>query len=327
MKFRTEIPVSPFGQSIKHDHPILSIGSCFSDHILRKLETLKFQTDIHPFGTTYNPLSIADQLHAIAHQRRYEVVDLEKRGDTWISFDHHGSFSNTQAKEVISLIDDQLLPTSKKVGKYKWTFLSLGTAWAWFRDNKVVNNCHKFPDYHFDFRLLSIDEMLASLKPALQMWQARNPEVQIVITVSPVRHLRSGLIENNRSKARLIELAHTLANEVAQCSYYPSYELLIDDLRDYRFFDSTLTHPSEQAIEYVWEHFQATFINEHTMESLKAFESFRKALWHRPRVTSGASFDAHLKSMENKLHTWMQRWPYADWRDEKMRLNDLMKMS
>ncbi len=327
MKFRTELLPVPSSPTIHHDHPILSIGSCFSDHILQKLNDHKFQTIIHPFGTTYNPLSMADQLKAISQERKYDVVDLEHRGDTWVSFDHHGMFSNTSAKEVLANIETQLNGASKLLNSYRWTFLSLGTAWAWFRSNKAVNNCHQFPDSDFDFRLLSIEEMYATMQVNLTDWQVKNPDNQIIITVSPVRHLRNGMVENNRSKARLIELAHLLAESIQRCTYYPSYELLLDDLRDYRFFDSTLTHPSQQAIEYIWEHFKATFISEHTKESLKAFESFKKALNHRPRVTSGSSFDAHLSGLEKKLNMWMQRWPNADWRSEKMRLNELIKLT
>lgn len=327
MKFRTELSPSPFSVSIKHDHPILSIGSCFANHVLEKLRDYKFPVQVNPFGTTYNPLSIADQLTAIHRKRLYDVVDLEKYRDSWISFDHHGSFASPTSKGAVDLISNRLESAQNKVGKYRWTILSLGTAWAWFKEGKVVNNCHQIPEREFDFRLLSIDEMHKALSTTISNWQESHPNHVFLITVSPVRHLRSGLMENNRSKARLLEVAHLLNDEFEFVHYYPSYELILDDLRDYRFYDHSLTHPSQQAIEYVWEHFQGTFFDSNTTNTLESFDGFRRALYHRPRQTSGPAFDGHLKSLEKKFEAWIQRWPDADWREEKLRWNELIRMS
>lgn len=326
MKFRTEIPVHPSDQSLKHDHPILSVGSCFAEHIVNKLSAYKFSVVNNPFGITYNPLSIAHQLNVIRKSQKYDVVDLEKFNHHWLSFDHHGSFSTSSSKETLERIENELAAADKHLGKYRTTILSLGTAWAWFRNDKVVNNCHKLPDSEFDFRMLSIEEMTEQLGEALAKWQRDNPDNRVIVTVSPVRHLRSGFEDNNRSKARLIEVAHSLAETIPNTEYYPSYELLIDDLRDYRFYDKTLTHPSEEAIEYVWEHFKATYFSNPTIDTLEKFESFRAALFHRPRQTSGPAFDGHLQALEKKFEAWVQRWPKANWSVEMKRWNELMKM-
>lgn len=326
MKFRTEIPVIPSKHSLQYDHRILSLGSCFADHVVERLNNYKFNTTHNPFGTTYNPLSLADQLNAIRTHRSYSVVDIEKTDRGWVSFDHHGSFTHQKAQQTVEAIDESLTVASSSVGSYKWTILSLGTAWAWFLDNKVVNNCHHLPESHFDFRMLSIDEMTEILGSAIQKWNEANPENTVLITVSPVRHIRSGLIENNRSKARLIEVAHQLAEQLDKCVYYPAYELVLDDLRDYRFFEENLTHPSQQAVQYVWEHFQATFMNQHTMDVMESFEGFRKALYHRPRQTEGPAFTGHLQSLEKKFYAWVQRWPDADWEEEKRRWNELLNL-
>lgn len=326
MKFRTEIPLISSGQLIQHDQPVLSIGSCFAEHISRKIETYKFQVVDNPFGITYNPLSIAQQLNTLLHRQTYDVVDLEKFNDHWLSFHHHSDFTTPSSKETLRKINNQLIPAQKYLGNYRTTIVSLGTAWAWFRQGNVVNNCHKLPDSEFEFRMLSIDEMHQSLHDSLDRWQKSNPDNQIVITVSPVRHLRSGLMDNNRSKARLIELAHLLSENLSNALYYPAYEILMDDLRDYRFYDKSLTHPSEEAVEYVWEHFQSTFFSKQTMESINKFESFRSALFHRPRQTSGPAFDGHLQSLEKKFEAWVQRWPEANWTAEMKRWNDLMNL-
>lgn len=326
MKFRTEVPVVPSDISIQHDHSILSLGSCFAEHIVDKLANAKFSVVNNPFGITYNPLSIADQLNAIQNGRKYDVVDLEKFNHEWVSFDHHGSFSAPTSKESLSKIEHELTLADKHLGKYRTTIISLGTAWAWFRNEKVVNNCHKLPEKEFDFRMLTIEEMTSSLGRALSHWQGANPDNRILLTVSPVRHLRSGFIDNNRSKARLIELAHSLCEITPNTEYYPSYELLLDDLRDYRFYDRSLNHPSEEAVEYVWEHFKSTYFSNSTIGTLEKFESFKASLFHRPRQTSGPAFDGHLQSLEKKFDAWVQRWPDADWSSEKRRWNELMKL-
>ncbi len=327
MRFRTEIPVTKHTSSLQHGQPVLSLGSCFAEHIVGKLLASKFQVVNNPFGTTYNPLSLADQLQAIANHRSYNVADLEKHRGQWLSFDHHGSFTRAHSKDAVDAIQDALEKGQSFNGNYRWTIISLGTAWAWFKDEKVVNNCHKLPESTFDFRVLEIDEMYRALDGALAKWTEKNPDVEILMTVSPVRHTRSGLIDNNRSKARLLELAHLLVEGRDNAYYYPSYELIVDDLRDYRFYDSSLTHPSPQAVEYVWEHFQASFFSNQTLDTLSAFESFRSSLFHRPRQTSGPAFDGHLQSLEKKFSAWVQRWPDADWTEEKLRWNELMKMS
>lgn len=255
------------------------------------------------------------------------MVDLEKFRDSWISFDHHGSFSSATSKGAIEQISTRLESAQKHLGDYRWTILSLGTAWAWFKDGKVVNNCHQLPDREFDFRMLSIEEMFQSLSASITKWQEAHSDHNFLITISPVRHLRSGLIENNRSKARLLEVAHLLTDSLDSVHYYPSYELVMDDLRDYRFYDQSLTHPSSQAVEYVWEHFQATFFDVNTTSTLESFNGFRKALFHRPRQTSGPAFDGHLKNLEKKFEAWIQRWPDADWQEEMERWNELMRLS
>lgn len=326
MKFRTEIPPLKSERPIQHDDSILSLGSCFAEHMVEKLSAYKFNVVHNPFGTTYNPLSLADQLNAIRSSRTYDVVDLEKANSKWFSFDHHGSYSDSTAALALEKIEADLSEASSKTGKYTWTILSLGTAWAWFVEDKVVNNCHQLPESHFDFRMLEIDEMFEALQQAMEKWNEKNPENVFILTVSPVRHLRSGMVDNNRSKARLIELAHLLTENVTNSLYYPSYEMVMDDLRDYRFFDSSLTHPSSEAVEYIWEHFSNTFFTSHTKEMMNAYEGFRKALWHKPRQTSGPAFEGHLQSLEKKFMAWTQRWPEADWTPEKLRWNELLKL-
>lgn len=326
MKFRTEIEAVPFERSLTHEDPAIALGSCFAEHITQRLLDNKFHWISNPFGITYNPLSIARQLHQIRNHSTFNVGDVHKSGSHWISFDHHGRFNAPTAAETIEKISDELNRAQELNGQYRWTTLSLGTAWAWFKEGEVVNNCHQWPDSEFDFRLLTVDEMTEALRESLVRWNQANPDNITFITVSPVRHTRSGLIENNRSKARLIEVAHALVEELPFVFYYPSYELILDDLRDYRFYDQSLTHPSAEAIQYVWEHFSASFFSEHTTDTILAFERFRQQLWHRPRQTSGSGFTSHLQALEKKLDVWEQRWPYASWEIEKRRLNELMRM-
>lgn len=326
MKFRTEIPLVETELSIQHEDAILSLGSCFAEHINDQLKENKFTIFSNPFGITYNPLSIADQLNAIRTDRQYDVVDLEKVGDHWLSFDHHGSFSKNSATEALDIMNASISKAHQKHGLYHYTILSLGTAWAWFLEDKVVNNCHQLPESTFLFRKLEIAEMVDQLGEAMKRWNQANPKNVFILTVSPVRHLRSGFIENNRSKARLIEVVHQLQELVPTSIYYPSYEILMDDLRDYRFYDSSLTHPSAEAIEYVWEHFSSSFFNDHTKDIIGKYAAFNKALWHRPKNTTGPAYEGHLQSLETKFFAWMQKWPDADWTIEKLRWNELLKM-
>ena len=284
MKFRTEIKIKKSSSSITYQDALLFLGSCFSVNIHTKLRTLKFNTRSNPFGITYNPISLANQLHRIMENKEYCTEDLQFHNERWFSFDHHSDFSFTDKIECLTTINTSLETAHQQLKSAKFLFLTLGSSWVYHqnKNNTLVSNCHKLPAKQFTKSLAETSEMVEQLSYSISKIKELNPTIQIVFSISPVRHLADGFFENQVSKGRLFDVIHQLKTNDDSIHYFSAYEIVIDDLRDYRFYNSDLVHPSKEAISYIWEKFTETFISVESNSVIAKVAKVIQASNHRP---------------------------------------------
>jgi hypothetical protein len=318
MQFTLSIDIPPLPKPVIYTDNILLIGSCFTEHMSERLEQHKFKVLSNPHGILFNPLSVASSLDSYLNGKRYAETDLFYLNELWNSWDHHTRFSNIDKDAALTGINNSQAEAAAFVQKADWVVITLGSAFQYYlRDtgNPVANN-HRAPAQWFEKRLLSIDEIITALTATLQNLFAANPFVQVLFTISPVRHIRDGIVDNNRSKARLIEAVHGLCASFEKAHYFPAYELVIDVLRDYRFYDIDMVHPNYPATAFVWEHFVRSCIDAPVHEVMKQVHEIIIARSHRPRFPET---EAHKKFMTRyvcKAKALMERYPYLDLTDE-----------
>ena len=291
MKFRTEIEVNPFPFSIHHKTNVVLMGSCFTLNIGDKLDHAGFQTLSNPFGITFNPASLCKQLAEIISLKEYSSQDLTKHENHFVSLQHHSRFNDSKQELILDSINKEIESAHKALKTADVLILSFGSAWVWKKKGSktVVNNCHKIPAKEFEKELLSLDEIHDLLSIALSELNAFNPSLKVLFTVSPVRHWRQGAVENNRSKSLLLSLVHAAVDQKSNAHYFPSYEIMMDDLRDYRFYADDLLHPSRQAIEYIWEKFGDGFFSAETKAAMALVNKVRAMQNHK--VMTGNTSD------------------------------------
>lgn len=283
MNLLTKIPLTKSKNTIDYSSQLLLLGSCFSENIGAKLEYYKFQGLQNPFGILFHPLAIERLIEKSVNQELFTEEDVFNENEQWHSFDAHSSLSNPSKEQIITDLNNAISRTSTQVNTASHIIITLGTAWVYRKtsSNKVVANCHKVPQSNFTKELLSVEEVVESLKRVITFVQSVNPTVQFIFTVSPVRHLKDGFLENQRSKAHLIAAIHQVLNE-DRVSYFPSYELMIDELRDYRFYAKDMIHPNKTAIEYIWEKFVEVWLASNTSSTMKKIEKVQKGMLHKP---------------------------------------------
>ncbi|HBH05853.1 MAG TPA: GSCFA domain protein [Flavobacteriales bacterium] len=301
MKFRTELHTSSQSDVfLKLGDPALIIGSCFSEHIGKKLQSLKFNVRLNPFGIVYNPVSLGYQIDRIISKSLISEKDLRFRDGLWHSYEHHGMFSDAEPEKLLGRANKSLLNAAEHLKAAKFLFLTFGTSWVFeLKERKtVVSNCHKFPSSEFTHRLASIDETYEGLHQALSRVIEHNSEINIILSISPVRYLKNGHFSNQLSKARLIELVYRLSMGFSRVQYFPAYEIFMDDLRDYRYYDDDLIHPGPQGLKYIWEKFSASFIDEQTSFDIRRIDKLIKAINHRP---FNPQLSEHIDFIETQL--------------------------
>ncbi len=298
--FRTLVKPEKPPFTITHQDRIMTIGSCFSENVGQYFERYKFQININPFGQQYNPYSIVNAINRLLSPAPYTKADLIHHQELFHSYDHHGSFSRTSEDETLENINANLSAAAETLKGTSVLFLTFGTS-HFFRlkgSGKVVSNCHKMPGTNFDFELMNPEQILSELETAfISLWKV-NPATKIVLTVSPVRYFAFGHYENSVSKSHIFTAINTLREKYSQLYYFPAYEIVMDDLRDYRFFADDMLHPSPQAIAYVWEAMSHTLLPLFTQNLLKELDEIVSAVNHRPRNPKS---QAHLKFIDGIL--------------------------
>ncbi len=317
MEFRLALTPREFEYKINHNHSLFLAGSCFTEQIGAKLSYHKFKTIDNPHGILFNPISIAHSISAYIQKKMYTSDDLFFENELWGSWDHHTRFSNINKEDCLIKINESQSRAHAFLKTADWLMITLGSSFVYeLSSSRVVANCHKVPADKFKKRLLSTEAIQSALKKMLDELKEFNPSIKVIFTISPVRHLRDGFIENNRSKANLINAVHELVNEASSVFYFPSYELIIDDLRDYRFFAEDMVHPNYAATNYVWEKFIDSSIDEPSKKIMKEIAAINIARNHKPFNPTSKQHQQFLDTYRKKVLQLTEAFPYLDMSEE-----------
>jgi hypothetical protein len=317
MDFRLELDVKKQGTLISYKDKIMLCGSCFTENIGSKLDYHKFKTLQNPNGILFNPVSIAHSITSYIEQKQYTEEELFYFNDIWQSWEHHSRFSNVDKLASLHLINESQRRAHLFLKEADWIILTLGSAFVYELENKkVVANCHKVPTDKFNKRLLAVEEVLSVLDNLMHRLFLFNPRLKIIFTISPVRHLRDGFVENNRSKATLIQAVHHLVDKFDKLFYFPAYELVIDDLRDYRFYAEDMVHPNYAATNYVWEKMVKALMDDETIALLDKINEIQRARNHKPFNPRSEQHRKFLQSYLQKTTALQAQYPVLDWTEE-----------
>jgi len=323
MKFRTEIfPENP-SFKIEHGNRIITFGSCFAENIADYFAESKFEVFPNPFGVLYNPVSILNSIKIIKSEKEFAKDDLFFDQSEWHSFFHHSDFSHHDHEECLHRINKTTSETNKKMKEADVIIFTFGTAFVYElkETGQVVSNCHKIPGEKFNRRLLSLHEIEKSLTEIIETVREINSNVKLILTVSPVRHWKDGAVNNQLSKAALLLAVNNAIKNYHACDYFPSYEILIDDLRDYRYYEKDLLHPNEIATDYIWEKFSLVYFSEDCKNASKEISKLISSVNHKPRNIHSGKHQAFVKKQIEYLFRLKEKYPYADFSAEEKTLN------
>jgi hypothetical protein len=314
MQLMLQLDIPRLPKPITYTDNILLIGSCFTEHIADRLQHYKFKVLSNPHDILFNPLSVANSLDGYITGRQYKQEELFYLNELWNSWDHHTRFSDIDAQVALQNINTSQAKAREFIKHADWVIITLGSAFQYYlKDSGTpVGNNHRAPAQWFEKKLLSVDQIVNALRHTLQQLFETNPFAQVLFTVSPVRHIRDGVIDNNRSKARLIEAVHVLCEQYDKAYYFPAYELVIDILRDYRFYDIDFVHPNYLATTYVWEHFVKAAITPSIHDVMQQVQEIVTARSHRSRFPGTNAHKQFKESYAEKTIALMNKYPYLD---------------
>jgi len=312
MIFRTKIPIKKTKNQIDYNSKILLFGSCFTKNIGDKLEHFKLQSHANPFGILFHPKAIEQLIVHSVNKKKYTQKDIFFFNERWHCFDAHSDLSDVSKEKLLSDLNRTIDFSFKNIEQATHIIITLGTAWVYrlIETDRIVANCHKVPQKKFLKELLDPDEIAESLAGTVSLIETINKKAEIIFTVSPVRHLKDGFMENSLSKANLISGIHQIAEPRKGIHYFPSYEIMIDDLRDYRFYKKDMLHPNETAVDYIWENFKKAWINEKEYEVMQEIDSIQNGLAHRPFNPNSDKHRQFLLILQKKIETVIQKLPH-----------------
>lgn len=315
MEFRTPIKIEPFDFRIGHSTPGLLVGSCFTEHIGARLRRYKMPVAVNPFGIVFNPASVAATLRRLGSGAPYTADDLLRSGERWVSLDHHGSLCSTDRDATLETIGRAVAEGRKALQEARYAVLTFGTAWVYRhrKTGRIAANCHKLPASEFERERLSADDIVRTLLPIVERELAGK---HVVLTVSPIRHLSDGHDGNMLSKATLIVAVHRLTELCSRCRYFPAYEIMNDDLRDYRFYERDMVQPSQTAIDYIWEAFRRTTVDEEASRLFDRLDALERAAAHRPFDPLGEEHLRFRQRMWREAQLLQQSHPHLDLSEE-----------
>ncbi len=302
MKLQLDYPVTPSKNLINTSSSIISIGSCFAENIAQKLLTYQFKTLLNPNGIVFNPLAIINQLNHYLLNNKITANELISNDGLWHSLLHHGSFSGGDKEQVIEQINQSTLLAHETLKNADHLMITFGSAWVYkyLPTQTFVSNNHKLDGKLFEKSLLNVSDLKNEFDLFYQKLKQVNPKIKLVFTVSPVRYIRDGLYENNLSKAILHQLVYNIVKQnSADCYYFPAYEIVIDELRDYRFYKQDMVHPNHLAVEYVWHKFMDACMDENTKKFIVDFEKYLLLVNHKPLHTESLSYQKYLDQIVN----------------------------
>lgn len=314
MEFRTELilPKAPYGLDYKSN--IFLIGSCFSDNLGHYLQKYKFFCVSNPFGTIFNPMSIADTLDRIIECQYVNEKELYQSQGLYVHLDFHSQWNNPSQEACVDSINEKIRLLHNEINKWSHLYITLGTSFVYKTKNgKVVSNCHKLPSDYFSKDILKVPEMVKRWHDVLDKLYSLNPELKVVFTVSPVRHIKDGIVQNTSSKSRLRLLIDYIMEDYPNVEYFPAYEFLMDDLRDYRFYGHDLIHPNDIAVEYIWEKFVAYNFEQETIEIMNEIRNYLNLLNHKPFYINSEGHSILNDRISKTQHHLQNKYPWIKW--------------
>jgi hypothetical protein len=325
--FRTIVDVPESEVKIDYETASLWIGSCFTENIGTRLKELKFTHELNPFGILYNPASINKSLSMLIEGRIFTEEDLRHANGLWYSFFHHSSYSHTDRDSCLQMINQSIEKASSVLRNAKILFITLGTARAFqLKDTgEIVANCHKLPHSFFRNILFDTGEIVKSYQDIIGKLAEFNPGLQLVFTVSPVRHWKDGATGNQISKSTLILAIAKLMKLFGNVSYFPAYEIVMDDLRDYRFYDEDMLHVNKQGVDYIWERFAESFLSEKILPIAREIRAIRQGTEHRPFNPATVQYREFLLKILEKIAAVEKLIPSADFSRERGLINERLK--
>lgn len=320
-KFQTIVDIPEFAWKTGYNELNLFMGSCFTENVGNKLADLKYPVDINPFGILYNPISVANGLEILLDKKEFCKNDLIENHGLFHSFSHHGRFSATSPNECLNKINSRIKSSSESLENAGFLFLTFGTAWIYIykASGAVVANCHKIPAAEFKRERISVKEIVLRYTTVLnRIWQ-KNPHLKVVFTVSPIRHWKDGAIENQRSKATLLLAIEQIVSNFGdeKCVYFPSYEIVMDELRDYRFYAEDMIHLSDVATNHIWEIFEQVLVCSESRQISKEVSKILNAVNHRGINKNSKEYRNFLNQFLNKIVELETKLPYLNFKLEK----------
>ncbi|MHB0754412.1 GSCFA domain-containing protein [Polaribacter sp. M15] len=313
MKLQTNIPLQKETRNqIDYRSKLLLLGSCFSENIGKKFDYFKFQSTQNPFGILFHPKAIERFITNVINEKEYTKEDVIYQNERWHCFDAHSSLSSTNKNELLKNLNYEISKTYSRVKEASHIIITLGTAWVYrfIEKDTIVANCHKIPQKKFLKELLTIDEIIESLESIIVLLKSVNKNINILFTVSPVRHLKDGFTENTLSKSHLIAGIHGVVNQRKNIHYFPSYEIMMDELRDYRFYAEDMIHPNTTAINYIWDKFTKTWFSDKTIPILKEIDTIQKGILHKPFHEKSEKHQLFLRNLSLKKDKITTQFPF-----------------
>ena len=313
MQFTTKIPVQKSSFPIDYDSKIMLLGSCFAENMGNKFAYFKFQATTNPFGIIFNAVSLEKLIRRAVENKKFTEDDIFFHNGLWHCYDVHSELSHPNKEEFLSNLNSILESTDKQISSLTHCIITLGTSWVYRNNetNEIVANCHKVPQKQFTKELLSIEEIEKSLQNIVSLIHSVNPNCHFVFTVSPVRHIKDGFAENTLSKAHLVAAIHkTTTHHPSPITYFPAFEIMMDELRDYRFYTEDMLHPNQTAIDYIWIQFFENYISESVLGFMNEICSIQKGLQHRPFNPNTESHQKFLNNLKIKMTTLEKKLPF-----------------
>jgi len=312
-KFHTIVDIPVFSWQTGYSKNNMFLGSCFTENIGNRMAGLKYNVDINPFGILYNPISVANGLKILLHNKEFTSVDLIERGGLWHSFFHHGRFSSPNEKETLDAINNRVKSSADFLKMADFLFITFGTAWVYKykKTGQSVSNCHKIPANEFERVRLSVDEIVQEYNDLFIEIKKINPLLKVIFTVSPIRHWKDGAIENQRSKAVLLLAIDKLMKEFGEefCTYFPAYEIVMDELRDYRFYAEDMIHLTDVAVNHVWERFGLSLIDSESRDISKRVINIVQAFNHKPLHPKSTEYSKFMDQIVRQVNQFITEFP------------------
>ncbi|MUU79724.1 GSCFA domain-containing protein [Winogradskyella endarachnes] len=317
MKLQTEIPLKPQPHNqIDYKSNVLLLGSCFSENIGAKFEYFKFQNVINPFGILFHPLAIENLITRAVNKDYYSEDELHFHNEHWSCLDAHSKLNTTSKEELLDSLNTQIDETYNYLFSASHVIITLGTSWVYrhIASDNIVANCHKIPQKQFLKELLTVEQIVEALESIISLIRCVNPKISFLFTVSPVRHIKDGFVENTLSKSHLLTAIHQVVEPREQLYYFPSYEIMMDELRDYRFYKEDMLHPNTTAVDYIWEKFTTVWLSADALETLEKVSSIQSRKAHRPFNPNSEAHQKFLLKLQSDIESLKSEFPFINFK-------------